>query len=110
MNYSVIVSNSFGSVTSSIVSLTVTGTLPSFTIEPTNQTVSAGDDASFSSLAAGDPPPAYHWQLNGTNIAGGTNTVLIIHDAQDGNAGPYTIIASNIVGAATSSVATLTVQ
>src|SRR4030095_1150812 len=50
------------------------------------------------------------WWFNETNaIAGATNATLIVSNAQPINAGNYTLVVTNIAGAATSSVAILTV-
>lgn len=109
-NYSVIISNPSGSITSSVAGLTVTGTLPSFSSEPSSQIISAGDSVTFSAAATGDPLPTYQWRLNGTNLTGKTNASFSIGDVQAANAGDYTVMASNIVGQTPSQVATLTVQ
>ncbi len=53
---------------------------------------------------------ALQWQFDGTNIAGATNTTLLLADIQTNEAGAYSVIVSNIGGgSATSSNAVLTV-
>src|SRR5690348_17641295 len=43
---------------------------PSIATQPTNQTVTAGQTATFTVVSAGTAPLSYQWQKNGANIAG----------------------------------------
>lgn len=43
-------------------------TPPAFTMQPANQTVASGAQATFEALASGDPVPAYRWQLSPDGI------------------------------------------
>lgn len=70
----VIVSGSGAPVTSNTVTLTVTSNGPTISTQPTAQTVSRGQTASFSVTAAGYPNLTYQWLLNGTAISGATNS------------------------------------
>ena len=115
-NYTVIVTNTAGSVTSSNAVLTVTNIPPAITVQPTNQTVAVGSNATFAVTATGTEPLSYQWQVNETNlvdedgiISGSTNTILTIINAQTNNSGNYTVIVTNIAGSVTSSNAILTV-
>jgi hypothetical protein len=83
---------------------------PSITSQPTNQTVFAGQTASFSVSASGTPPLSYQWRFNTTNLVGATNTTLILANAQLTNAGNYTVLVSNVVNSILSSNAVLTVN
>ncbi len=47
--------------------------LPTITTQPANQTVTAGQTATFTVVAAGAAPLNYQWQKNGVNIAGATS-------------------------------------
>src|SRR5207245_4038912 len=47
-------------------------TAPAITSQPGNQTVTAGQTATFTVVASGSAPLAYQWQKNGANIAGAT--------------------------------------
>jgi len=109
-NYDVIVSNSSGSVTSLMATLTVQ--LPtSITQQPVSLTVKQGDPATFMVVATGDPPLSYQWRFSGLmgNLPGATNSNLVIQAAQETNAGNYRVIVSNTSGSVTSVVATLRV-
>jgi hypothetical protein len=59
-NYDVVVSSPYGSVTSSVVSLTVL-LPPSITTQPTNTAVTNGNSASLNIVASGTPPFGYQW-------------------------------------------------
>src|SRR5207248_2799195 len=54
-------------------------------------------------------PLKYQWRFGGTNIANATSTSLSLNNVQFSNSGPYTVLVSNTFGAATSSVALLSV-
>src|SRR2546422_2254966 len=71
----VVVSNSAGSVTSNAATLTVNAAVvpPSITTQPTSQTVTAGQSATFSVAASGTAPLSYQWRKNGTAISGATS-------------------------------------
>ena len=113
-DYTVIVTNIAGSVTSSNAVLTV-ATSPVIVTQPTNQAVALGSNATFAVTAVGISPLSYQWQTNGVNLAdgggisGSTNNVLTITDVQTNNSGSYSVIITNIAGSATSSNAVLTV-
>src|SRR5713101_4681505 len=53
---------------------TAAATAPTITTPPANQTVTAGQTASFSVVAAGTAPLSYQWQKNGANVAGATSS------------------------------------
>lgn len=107
--YRVVVSNTGGSVTSMVATLTIVFP-PSVTSQPQSQIVTAGTDVNFGVTVNGTFPLSYRWQFNGSNIATGTNAILAISNAQPANGGNYTVIVTNAYGAVTSSVATLTVR
>jgi hypothetical protein len=98
--YQVIVTNQFGSVTSTPVTLSVSaasGSL-SFTLQPDSQTNYVGSNTLFTALAAGTPPLGYQWQFDGTNISGATTNSLSVTNLAYTNAGTYTIVATNASG------------
>ena len=64
---------------------------------PEDQVVPQGATVTFSVTVTGNPPPSYQWQFNGTDRAGQTLSTLTISSAQPTNAGPYTVIVSNII-------------
>lgn len=83
---------------------------PTVLTNPSNQTVTAGDDATFTCAASGNPAPTYQWRKNGSNISGATSASLVIVNAQDANEGTYDCVCTNSEGSATTTGATLTVN
>jgi hypothetical protein len=82
---------------------------PWVTVQPVSQTVAKGTLVTFNARAAGVQPMRYQWQLNGQNLSGATNALLIITNAQGQDTGSYQMTAANALGTATSAVATLTI-
>jgi hypothetical protein len=78
-------------------------TLPFFTQPPVSTEVLVGNPATFSASGAGSPPLSYQWQLNGVNVAGATTSTLTIPNTYFTEAGSYTVVLTNRVGAVTSS-------
>ena len=103
-NYTVIVTNSVASVTSTTAVLTVAGS-PAIVAQPASQSVVAGANVSFNVTASGAPPLIYQWQFNGTAIAGATGSNLALAGVEPANAGNYTVIVTNSAGSATSAAA-----
>jgi hypothetical protein len=108
-SYSVAVTNLLGRAISSDALLTILFP-PTMTLQPVSQSVQLDCLATFASEAAGTGPLTYQWQKNGTNLAGQTYTVLTIVRVQSSDFGSYRLIASNANGAATSSVAVLSLN
>jgi hypothetical protein len=108
--YSVSITNNFGSLTSSVAALLVTNAPPAITSQPQNQTVIAGQTATFNVNAIGTPPLNYQWLFNGTNpVAGATTNPFSIANVQTTNAGNYSVIITNLSGSVTSSAASLAI-
>jgi len=113
-NYSVTVTNNYGSAISSNAQLTVLQ--PAFiSSSPTNQSVLQNSNVTLVVAAGGTTNLNYQWQRGGTNLANGgrisgaTNAALTITGALTNDAGSYRVIVTNLYGSATSAVATLTV-
>jgi hypothetical protein len=106
--YTVVVSNSEGSVTSSGGTLTV-WTPPEITLQPVSQTVGEGGSVTFTVSAMGNPLPTYQWRYNYADISGETSSTLQISGVTPGDAGLYDVVVSNGAGTVLSTVATLTV-
>jgi hypothetical protein len=108
-NYSIIVTNVYGSATSDTATLTVSQA-PQITADPTSQTVNAGQTATFTVTATGTGPLSYQWQLNGINITGATSSTFAKNNVQSSDAGNYRVVVANSLGSTTSAAATLTVN
>ncbi len=83
---------------------------PTFTTQPSNQTVTAGGSATFTAAAGGSPAPTFQWQKNGTAISGATNATLTLSNVSSSDGATYTVVATNSAGSVTSSGAVLTVN
>jgi alpha-tubulin suppressor-like RCC1 family protein len=94
-NYSVIVSDANGSVTSSNAMLTVVIVPPIITSQTPNSLVLLGSNMTISVSATGPAPMTYQWLFNATIIPGATNASLTLTNFQDVNEGDYTVIVSN---------------
>src|SRR4029077_6131083 len=68
--FAVVGKNTGGTVASAAATLTVNAVAPRITTSPTNHTVTAGQTATFTVVAAGTAPLSYQWQKNGVNISG----------------------------------------
>jgi len=111
-SYTVVVSNSLGSVTSAVATLTVTATAvaPSITTQPQSTAVTAGGNATLVVTATGSAPLSYQWQKSGAAVSGATGASFTLNSVQPADAGIYTVVVTNGVGTVTSSSATLTVN
>jgi hypothetical protein len=119
--YQVIVTNSYGAVTSAPPAILTVLDLPIITVSPASQAVVAGSPVSFGVNASGTGPFGYQWQANGgtgfTNllngglVTGANSNVLSIASVTTNWALAYQVIVTNYFGAVTSSpAAVLTVK
>jgi hypothetical protein len=107
-NYTVVVTNSVGSVTSNSATLTVTAA-PSIAAQPSSSSVTEGSAASFSVVATGTATLSYQWRKDGTAISGATSSTYTIASTKTTDAGSYTVVVTNSIGAVTSNSAALTI-
>jgi len=88
---------------------------PTIVQQPQSLSVYPGQSALFSVQAQGNPPLGYRWRKGTTfltdnaNLIGSSSTNLSIPSVTVGDAGNYTAVVTNGIGAVTSVVATLTV-
>jgi len=108
--YAVAVSDAYGATVSSNASLTVLVIPAYITTQPSNQVVFAGDTAKFWVFAGGSSPLSYQWSFNTTNLAGATNSVLVMTNVQFNQSGNYSVLVSNPYSSNNSATATLTVN
>ncbi len=112
--FSVVISNSAGSVSSNTATLTVNqaaAVAPSITTQPGNQTVTVGQTATFSVLATGTASLSYQWRKSGTNISGANASSYTTPATSTADSGStFSVVVSNSAGSATSNSASLMVN
>ncbi len=113
VNYTVVITNLAGSITSQVATLTV-NVRPVVTTHPKSQTNGIGANVSFTVAATGTAPLSYQWRRNSNNLANGgrfsgvTTTNLVITGALTNDAGFYQVTVSNAAGSTNSTNAVLT--
>jgi len=108
LNYYVVITNSYGAVTSAVWSLNPVYTVPFFTndLGNTNLILYVGGHANLSVLAVGAQPITYRWYSNNVVIAGASGASYVATNVQPaGTTNIYYCVASNFVGVSTSSIA-----
>ena len=113
--YSVVVSNSFGPITSSNAVLGVIVSPPFFTLQPVSQSPAPGATVTFTVAVSGSLPLTYQWKENGVpltdggGLSGSTTSTLTLANVLESNSGTYSVVASNPITSLSSSNALLTV-
>ncbi len=77
---------------------------------PRSVTVSSNASTLFTVLAEGYRPLFYQWQLAGTNLPGQTAPMLVLTNLNGNQAGNYSVVVTNVGGAATSAPVVLAVS
>jgi len=109
-SYSCHLSNADGATDSAAITLSIASG-PTITLQPTNQFVPLGSNASFTVVAAGSSL-VYRWSQgatplsNGGRISGATSNVLSISSVVDADAGSYSCLITNTGGSTNSASAT----
>ena len=108
--YSVVVSNGGGSVTSNNATITVTGRPIDIVVQPVAKTQAPGETAFFLVLATGTDPKSYQWLRNGVAVPGATMSTYTTPPVTTADNGAlYSVRVTNPVGSVTSTAALLTV-
>lgn len=108
-DYQVVVTNGFGSVTSSVANLSVTPVLPYFVVQPVSAVLPAGTTWTLTAQARGSEPLGYNWQHDGVAMAGAYQASLTLTNLKITDGGNYALVAFNTSGSSTSLVASITV-
>ncbi len=86
-------------------------TAPSIMTQPSNQTVAAGQSATFSVTASGSSPLAYQWKKGGSAISGANSaTYTTPSTTTSDNGASFVVVVTNAAGSVSSNPATLTVS
>lgn len=108
-NYSVVVSNIAGSVTSSVAVLTVL-VPPAVVASPASLVVTQSQNAVFTANASGSLPLGYQWRFGQAELAGATASSYTRSNVQPVDVGNYSVIVTNPAGGITSAPAALSLQ
>ncbi len=96
------------SIATGIYVISPSSAAPSITTQPTGQSVTVGQTATFTVTASGNPAPSYQWQRNGSNISGATSASYTTPATVIGDDGAtFRCVATNSSGSATSNAARL---
>ena len=87
----------------------LTSAAPVITTQPASQSVGVGNEVLMTVYANGTPQLTYQWNYNGTLIPGATGKAYVLSDVQLAQAGNYSVLVTNALGAAMSQTAALTV-
>ena len=113
-SYDLVISNTYGAVTSQVASLSVL-VPPFIASQPGNLVVLSGNNAVFSVTPGGSLPMSFQWKKGGSTLfnsgrfSGVTSSVLTITGALTNDNGNYTLFMSNPVGSTSSIPANLLV-
>lgn len=73
--------------------------LPPFLIgQSQSLAVARGDEVALSVVAGGTAPLSYQWQFHATNLAGATQSSLVLPNVTEAQAGPYGVTVTNVAG------------
>ena len=107
-NYTVVVSDSAGSVTSNVATVSVASTSPvAITTQPQSQTATLGSTVTFTVAATGTGPITYSWYKNEVNTVIGTSATLTLNNIQASDQGEYYCSVQNGSSTANTSEVTL---
>ena len=84
---------------------------PHVTTQPANQTITAGQTATFTVTATGTAPLSYQWRQNGTAISGATSSSYTTPaETTSASGAQFTVVVTNTAGNATAAQPVLTVN
>jgi hypothetical protein len=108
-SYTVVVSNSNGSVTSAAATLTVLAQV-AVVSQPQASVTIVGNNATFSVTSAGSSPLSYQWYKDGNAIAGANSASYTITNVQVSHEGSYYVEITNSISSIFSTSVLLSAQ
>ena len=103
--YSVVVTNVSGMVTSSVATLSVVSGP-----QPANASVKPGENVTFSVSVYGTGPASYQWLFNGAELPGATSRTLVLSNVEPCLAGGYSAMVTTPAGSVLTPEAILAVE
>ncbi len=98
-NYTLVVTNVYGSATSSVASLLIVSP-PVVSTALTNQTIQCGDNATFAINVSGEQPITYQWTLDGAPVLDAINNIFSLTNVHPPSH-TVSVTATNIYGSVT---------
>ncbi|MBW7895669.1 MAG: immunoglobulin domain-containing protein, partial [Opitutaceae bacterium] len=77
---------------------------------PQSRAANTNDTVTLTIMCDGFPTPVYQWRKDGDDIIGATGSSLTLTGVTVADSGDYDVVIANVLGSATSEVATLTVS
>jgi hypothetical protein len=108
-SYYVRASNSDGNASSLAATVTIT-IAPAITSTTSTLTPNKGASVSLIPVITGSLPMTYQWYRNGTTVSGATSKTLDLSNISTNQEGTYSIMAANMAGGASATVAIITVK
>jgi Concanavalin A-like lectin/glucanases superfamily/Immunoglobulin domain len=71
---------------------------PSISNQPASQSVTAGENVTFSVVASSPLSLSYQWTFNGSSIAGATGSSYTKNNVQPADAGTYAVVVKSLAG------------
>jgi hypothetical protein len=109
-SYRIVATNIAGQLLGSTAATLTVMEPPVITSQPQSLTVAGGASATFTVVATGGAPLTYQWRRNGASLTDATNSTLTITAVAARDAGDYTVVVSNPVGAVPSQAAVLSLE
>jgi hypothetical protein len=94
-NYTVVVSNRYGSIESNAATLNVNRWPQIAMKEPTRREISAGESITLGVRAMDTRPLLYQWIKDGLNISGATSSTYTVRNVTENDIGNYGVLVSN---------------
>lgn len=110
-NYDVVVTNSLGSATSAVATLTVNPHGPAITnFSASSNAAVVGDNLTLSVTVSGSGTISYQWTHNGITIPGATGSTLVLNHATLDDSGTYVVQVTDSFGTLVSNPITIDVS
>lgn len=109
--YRLVASNTWGMTTSAVCVVSIVPSQPILlSYDPADAVIALGAYYSLYVSAYGSPPFAYQWFTNGTPVPSATNDYYPLWPASLADSGAYSVVVTNLYGAATSRVAQVSIS
>lgn len=102
--------DAYGPATVAFVIAPATPVTAVFSLQPASRTVAVGSNVTFTASASGTPSPTFQWRKDGVVIPAAVGVSFTLTNVQLGQAGAYSVAATNSAGTTVSESAILTVN